>query len=185
VTWIHNVFNMDALMCIDDIECKKGLQLLTEEAGWKTMVDRYGISEADVQRMSHIFGISGVCNVLGAIKTAKFYELGPDDVIVTICTDAIDRYHSVMAQMSATYGPMDEVEAAIRMATVFHGQKLDWIREGTREVRRQWHNLKYYTWVEQQGKTYEELEAQRDPEWWMRHQEMVDEIDRKIMAARG
>jgi cysteine synthase A len=184
-TWIHNVFNMDALMCIDDIESKKGLQLLTEEPGWRTMIDRYGISEADVQKMSQIFGISGVCNVLGAIKTAKFYELGPDDVIVTICTDAIDRYHSVMAQLTATYGPTDEVEAAIRMASVFHGQKLDWIREGTREVRRQWHNLKYYTWVEQQGKTYEELEAQRDPEWWMRHQAMVGEIDRKILAARG
>jgi cysteine synthase A len=71
------------------------------------------------------------------------------------------------------------------MASVFHGQKLDWIREGTHEVRRQWHNLKYYTWVEQQGKTYEELEAQRDPEWWIHHQEMVGEIDRKILAARG
>lgn len=185
VTWIHHVMNMDALMCIDDLECKKGLQLLTEEAGWKTMVTRFGIPEEDVALMATIFGISGVCNVLGAIKTAKFYGFGREDLIVTICTDAIDRYRSVMADLTATYGPMDETEATVRLAHIFHGQKLDWIQEGTRHARNAWHNLKYYTWVEQQGKTVEELDAQRDPEYWLREQAKVEEIDRLILAARG
>ena len=184
VTWIHNVLNMDALMCLDDVECKKGLQLLTEEAGWR-MMRRYGVPEASVQKMATIFGISGVCNVLGAIKTAKFYGFGPRDLIVTICTDAIDRYHSVMADLTQRYGLMDETEAAVRLVSIFHHQKTDWIREGTREARRQWHNLKYYTWVEQQGKTVAELDAQLDPEWWLRHQEMVGEIDRRLREARG
>jgi cysteine synthase A len=184
VTWIHNVMNMDALMCIDDIECKKGLQLLTEEAGWNTLVKRFGVPRASVEKMATIFGISGVCNVLGAIKTAKFYGLGKDDVIVTICTDAIDRYHSVMADMTARFGKMDEAEATAR-AHIFCDQKLDWIREGTRDTRRQWHNLKYYTWVEQQGKTVEELDAQLSQEWWIKHQQMVGEIDAKLKAARG
>jgi len=49
--------------------------------------------------MSTLFGISGVCNVLGAIKTARFYGFGANDTIVTICTDNIDRYHSVMEEM--------------------------------------------------------------------------------------
>jgi len=185
VTWIHNVWNMDAIMCVDDLECKKGLQLLTEEAGWKTMVDRFGVPEDKVRKMATIFGISGVCNVLGAIKTAKYYGLGPKDVIVTVCTDAIDRYRSVMAEMTRTYGPMDETEAAVRLVSIFHCQKTDWIKEGTLDARRQWHNLKYYTWVEQQGKTVEELDAQKDPEWWLRHQAMVAEIDGRIKEARG
>ncbi len=184
VTWIHNVMNMDAMMCIDDIESKMGLQLLTEEAGWRTMIDRYGVPEASVRRMSEIFGISGVCNVLGAIKAAKFYGFGPNDVIATVCTDAIDRYHSVMAQMSATYGKMDETEAAVRLVSIFQRQKLDWIQEGTREVRNRWHNLKYYTWVEQQGKTVEELNAQRGQDYWQAEQARVSEIDRMILAAR-
>jgi cysteine synthase A len=184
-TWIHNLWNMDALMCIDDIESKKGLQLLVEEPGWRTMIERYGVPEEKVMTMSQIFGISGVCNVLGAIKTAKYYDLGPDDLIVTICTDAIDRYWSVMEQMTRTYGPLDETEAAVRLVSIFHKQKLDWIKEGTREVRAQWHNLKYYTWVEQQGKTIEELNAQKGPEWWIRHQEMVVEIDGRIKEARS
>jgi cysteine synthase A len=185
VTWIHNVMNMDAIMCIDDIESKMGLQLLTEEAGWKTMIDRYGVPEDSVRLMAETFGISGVCNVLGAIKAAKWYGFGKDDVIVTILTDAIDRYHSVMEQMTATYGKMDEVEAAVRLVSIFHKQKLDWISESTHEARNRWHNLKYYTWVEQQGKTVEELNAQRHQDYWQAQQARVAEVDRLIREYRG
>jgi cysteine synthase len=184
VTWIHNVLNMDAVMCLDDIECKKGLQLLTEPAG-KERLARAGVTAVQAEKLSAIFGISGVGNVLGAIKTAKHYKFGPDDVIVTICTDAIDRYHSVMAELTETYGKMDEAEAAARLAAIFHGQKTDWIKDGTPDVRRQWHNLKYYTWVEQQGKTVAELDAQLSPNWWVEHQQLVPEIDGRISAARG
>ena len=185
VTWIHNIMNMDAIMCIDDIESKKGLQLLVEEAGWKTMIERYGVPEEKVRKMASIFGISGVCNVLGAIKAVKFYGLGPNDLVATICTDAIDRYHSVMDQMTTTYGRMDETEAAVRLVSIFHAQKLDWIDEATRRTRNQWHNLKYYTWVEQQGKMVEELDAQREPEYWLKQQEKVQEIDRQILEYRN
>ena len=185
VTWIHNVRNMDAIACVDDIESKMGLQLLTEESGWQTMIGRYGVPQASVERMATYFGISGVCNVLGAIKTAKFYNLGSNDVIVTICTDAIDRYESVMAQMTETYGPMDETEAAVRLASIFYKQKTDWVFEGTRQARERWHNLKYYTWVEQQGKAIEELNAQRDPEFWEREQAKVAELDRLLLQYRA
>jgi len=183
VTWIHHVGNMDALMCIDDLECKKGLQFLTEEAGWNVM-SRHGVKAEDVRKMSEIFGISGVCNVLGAIKTAKFYGFGKDDLIVTVCTDAIDRYHSVMKKMDEQCGRMDETEAKARLDAIFHGQKLDWICEGTRDARERWHNLKYYTWVEQQGKTVEELNAQRRNEYWLEKQAHVANVDEMLLAAR-
>jgi cysteine synthase len=184
VTWIHNTLNMDAIMCLDDVECKKGLRLLTSEAGQETLTWRYGVSETKVKRLATIFGISGVCNLLGAIKTAKHYQFGKRDVIVTICTDAIDRYHSVMEEMARVYGEIDEARAMAYVEAIFHGVKTDWIKDGTPETRRQWHNLKYFTWVEQQGKTVEELDAQRDPEWWIKHQQLIPEMDEKIKAAR-
>lgn len=184
VTWIHNVLNMDAIMCIDDMSCLRGLALLTNPVGQQTLIKRFGVPEADVEAMSRFFGISGVCNVLGAIKTAKFYRFGPDDVVVTICTDAIDRYYSVMDWLESAEGKMDEGMASARMASTFLGQKLDYIQEGSLEARQRWHNLKYYTWVEQQGKTVEELDAQRDPGWWKQHQELVAEIDKRILEAR-
>ena len=185
VTWIHNVFEMDAIMCVDDVESKKGLQLLTEEAGWKALSDRYGVPEASIREMSKIMGISGVCNVLAAIKTAKFYQLREGDSIFTIATDTMDRYHSVMKQLDETYGPMDETEAAVRAAAIFHKAGTDWIREGTRHAKQCWFNLKYYTWVEQQGKTIEQLDAQRDPEFWLAEQAKVEEVDRRLRELRG
>lgn len=183
VTWIHNVMNQDAIMCIDDIECKKGLQLLSEEAGMETLHKRFGVPQTDLEMMSNLFGISGICNVLGAIKTAKFYGMTSRDTIVTIATDALDRYYSVMAEMTRTFGAMDDAESVAR-AHIFLDQKTDWVKEGTVDARKQWHNLKYYTWVEQQGKTVDELNAQLDPEWWVGHQERVSEIDAKLAAAR-
>ena len=185
VPWIMHTDNMDCLMCIDDIECKKGLQLLTGEQGRRVLTQLYGIPEAKVRTLSTIFGISGVCNVLGAIKTAKHYQFGKKDVIVTICTDAIDRYYSVMDDMAKTYGAIDEARGMAYVEAIFHGQKTDWVKDGTPDVRRQWRGLKYFTWVEQQGKTVEELDAQKDPEWWLREQSKVLEIDRLIRSARA
>jgi cysteine synthase len=185
VTWIHHVTNMDAVMCIDDMESKLGLQMLTEAPGWKVMTEKYGMDESQVKRLSEIFGISGVCNVLGAIKTARFYNMGSDDLIVTICTDAMDRYHSVMNQLNQSHGPMDEAVAQARLDHIFHNQKLDWISEGTQHSRQQWHNLKYFTWVEQQGKTVEALNAQLQSEFWEAEQAKVEEIDKLIKAYRS
>jgi hypothetical protein len=185
VTWIHNVMNMDAIMCLDDVECKKGLQLLTSEAGRETLTRRYGVAEEKALRLATIFGVSGVCNALGAIKTAKHYGFGKRDVIVTICTDAIDRYHSVMNEMDDVYGEIDCARATAYVEGIFHGAKTDWIKDGTPDARRQWHNLKYFSWVEQQGKTVEELDAQKDPEWWIGHQRLIPEMDARIRAARA
>jgi len=184
VTWIHNVWNMDAIMCIDDMECKKGLQLLAEAEARAVLVKRYGVDAALVEQMSSLFGISGICNILGAIKTAKYYHFGKDDVIVTVATDALDRYHSVMADMAKNFGKLDAAGAVGRIESIFHGTRLDWISRGTPDTRERWHNLKYYTWVEQQGKPVEDLDAQRDPEWWGGHQRMVQEIDSRLMALR-
>jgi cysteine synthase len=184
VTWIHHVTNMDALICIDDLECKKGLQLLSEEGGQRTLIERYGVDAQLVETLSTLFGISGICNILGAIKTAKYYGLGKDAVIATVATDSLDRYYSVMDSMRECYGALDTAAAVGRVEGVFHAIGTDWIQAGTREARERWHNLKYYTWVEQQGKTVEELDAQRDPEWWISHQTLVAEMDAKLTSMR-
>ena len=183
-TWIHNVNNMDAVMCIDDMSCVKGLQLFTDEVGWNTLEKRFGVPGESLCSLASIFGISGVCNLLGAIKTAKYYRLGKDDLIVTVCTDDIGRYHSVMKWLDEKVGVMDEAEATARTVGIFHGAGLDWIQEGTRHNRNRWHNLKYYTWVEQQGKTVEELDAQKDSDWWVAQQQRSEEIDELIKARR-
>ncbi|MCD6238052.1 MAG: pyridoxal-phosphate dependent enzyme [Thermotogae bacterium] len=182
VTWIHHVTNNDAVVAIDDMESKKGLQLLTDEVG-KAFLKEF-IPEKTVEEMSTIFGISGVANVLGAIKIAKKYGFGKDDNILTIATDTIDRYRSVMSALNKKFGKMDRAEAKARFESIFMGVKTDWFFEGTLENRRRWHNLKYYTWVEQQGKTVEELNEQLKEEYWEKQQQMTKETDELILDYR-
>ncbi len=184
VTWIHNTFNMDALMCIDDAACLKGLQLLSEQTGRDTLVRRYGADEALVDKLAGLFGISGVCHILGSIKTAKTYDLGSNDVIVTAAADSLDRYHSIINRMQDEYGQLDEAAAAARIEGVFHAVSTDYVQHATPNIHQRWHNLKYYTWVEQQGKTVQQLDAQRDPAWWEKHQNLVTEIDERLLMAR-
>ena len=82
------------------------------------------------------------------------------------------------------YGKMDLVEAKSRFNSIFMGVKTDWFFEGTLENRRRWHNLKYYTWIEQQGKTVEELNSQVDQKYWEDQQKVVGETDQMILEYR-
>ncbi|MFH1654715.1 MAG: pyridoxal-phosphate dependent enzyme [Pseudomonadota bacterium] len=185
VTWIHHTDNMDAIMCVDDMECKLGLQLFTDDVGSKFLTKEVGVKEQDAKMLSEIFGISGICNLIGAIKTAKHYRLGKDDVIVTVCTDAIDRYHSVMKGLDDQFGKLSPSESHNRLRHIFHGARTDYILEGTQHARDCWHNLKYYTWVEQQGKTVEELNRQRTKEYWLEEQSEISEVDAMNLKNRN
>ncbi|MEQ8674984.1 MAG: pyridoxal-phosphate dependent enzyme [Aggregatilineales bacterium] len=184
VTWIHNVRNMDALMCIDDLACKQGLRVLNDEVGQDVLKSRYDIDHNTAHQMGDLLGISSICNILGAIKTAKYYNMGVDDLIVTVATDAVDRYESVMARMRVDDGAMDSATAVGYIERVFLGVRTDWIMSGTLDVRERWHNLKYFTWVEQQGKSVDALDAQRDPSWWEMEQQRIGEIDAHLSQHR-
>ncbi len=181
VTWIHNVWATDLLVCVDDQDCLEGLQLLHQGS---EVLAAEGVDAQVAASWTDMFGVSGVCNVLGAIKAARFYGLGPKDAVVTVATDGFDRYPSVLQKLSREQGPMNRDEAR-RRVSIFRGQKSDWILEGTREVRRRWHNQKYFTWVEQQGKTVDDLRAQEDPAFWISHQERASVIDRRIVERRA
>ncbi len=181
VTWIHDVWSTDLLACVDDDECLRGLQLL-QEGGAALQAE--GVAAELCAALPGVFGVSGVCNVLGAIKAARFYGFGSRDAVVTVATDGFDRYPSVLRRLDARLGPMDADEARRRLA-IFRGQKSDYLLEGTRATRRRWHNQKYFTWVEQQGRGVEELRAQEDPAYWSAQRARVKDIDRQILARRG
>ncbi len=182
VTWIHNVLNMDWLICIDDQQCLKGLQLLQE--GADTLIGE-GVKPDIATSFMDTFGISSVCNILGAIKTAKAIKAGKGQNVITIATDGFDRYPSVMHRLNKTVGKMSKEEAKRRMDIFRKADVSDWVQEGTKFNRQRWHNQKYYTWVEQQGKTVEELRALADPNFWLKEQAKTADIDKKLAKARG
>jgi cysteine synthase len=184
VTWIHHTDAMDALACIDEWDCKNGLRLLAEPAGQRVL-ERAGLAPGLRATLAESFGISSVCNVLGAIKTARHYRLGAGDAVFTIATDGIDRYGSVMAEMTRTRGALDEEQAARHLETIFHARSDAYFLDGTPHARDCWANLKYFTWVEQQGRSVDELRRQREPDYWEAEQARIPEIDRRIRERRG
>jgi cysteine synthase len=183
VTWIHHVTNMDALACIDDVEALRITHVFTREIGGLTMMRDYGLTGEQACDIAGIFGISGVCNLIGAIKTARHYGLGKKDVVVTVATDNNQRYESVMKHWDAEHS-LNEASVNTRIGGILRHQKTDYMLDGTPENRRRWHNLKYYTWVEQQGKSVEALNAQLDEGWWIAHQEKAHEVNAKLKALR-
>jgi hypothetical protein len=121
--------------------------------------------------------------MLMAIKFAKWYELTGNDVVMTLGTDSMEMYGSRLAEMNAERGEFTALDAAGAYHRHLMGQGLQHIQELGYYERKRIHNLKYYTWVEQQGKTYEEIQAQwYDPDYWTGIQAMVDPIDELIDA---
>lgn len=93
VTLIHNIFNSDLLMLIPDEETVRGMEVMQRGTG--VLVDRLGVPSDVACELTGKFGPSCICNIIGAIKTAKYLGLGPSDNVVTIATDSYDRYPSV------------------------------------------------------------------------------------------
>jgi cysteine synthase A len=164
VPWVHNVRNTDAVAAIDDEDCMRVLRLFNEDEGKKYLAT-LKVSKTLASQLS-LLGISSICNLLAAIKMAKYFEFDKHDVIFTVFTDSADLYHSRLDELRNQHGKYSAVEAAKDHAGPLAHQNIDYFKELTYYDRKAIHNLKYYTWVEQQGKSSEELNAQWDPEYW-------------------
>ncbi len=164
VPWVHNVRNTDAVAAIDDEDCMRILRLFNEPEG-KKFLAAAGVAQPTIDKLG-LLGISGICNMLAAIKAAKYWELDENDVVFTIFTDSAEMYQSRLGEQTAEHGAFTAVDAARTHTGSLERQAVDHFKELTYTDRKAIHNLKYYTWVEQQGKTYEEICAQWDPEYW-------------------
>ena len=131
-------------------------------------------------------GFSGISNVLSAIKAAKYYEMDSNDIMVTVLTNSMDLYQSRLHEMHQEFGEYTESNAAADFARYLQGQSTDNMLELRYTDRRRVHNLKYYTWVEQQGKTYDEIQSMWcEPDYWTTVQKQADEIDALIEEFNG
>lgn len=179
VPWIHNVRNTDAVAAIDDEDTMRVYRMFNEPVG-QAYLKELGVSDDLIARLP-LVGISGVCNLLAAVKTAKYYEMDENDVIFTILTDSSEMYDSRMREMSAERGPFTRDNAVI----TFEGSVVKQGKEHYRELnywdRKALHNLKYFTWVEQQAKDPRDLDDLWNPEFWDRIFSVVPEWEKAIV----
>lgn len=155
VPWIHNSKNTNVVTAIDDEDTMRLLRLFNEPEGHKLLIES-GVP-ADVVKNLPLFGISSISNLLSAIKTAKYYEMTEDDFIFTIATDSADMYKSRLVELTDERGKYSEIQAAIDFDSCLISQKIDYLQELTFNDQKRIHNLKYYTWIEQQAKELEDL----------------------------
>ena len=180
VPWIHNVKNTDMVIDIDDEDSQKLLRLFNDPAGRKYLIEEVGVPADFIDKLS-LLGISGIANMLCCIKMAKYYELTEHDVLATVGTDSSVMYTSRIQELEEADGAYNPVKAAADYAEHLHGIRTDVMEELTYEARKRVHNLKYYTWVEQQGKTYEEINQQwYDEHYWTDMHAQAAEIDTLI-----
>ena len=180
VPWIHDVKNTDMVVDVDDNDAMALLRLFNEPAGKAQLMDA-GVDPQLVEQLS-LMGISGIANVLCCIKLAKYYELTGHDVVCTVLTDSADMYRSRLAELTAQLGEYDAKAAAYDFALHLMGLKTDCMAELGYYDRKRVHNLKYYTWVEQQGKTTDELDALWYGTEWADVHSQADALDELIRA---
>lgn len=182
VPWIHNVKNTDMVIDIDENDSLGLFRLFNEEAG-QDYLNSLGVSEKLISKLP-LVGISGAANILCCIKFAKYYELAENDIIMTVLTDSSEMYQSRIKEMEEERGgKYGREDAAIDHNRYVLGIRTDNMEELTYEGRKRIHNLKYYTWIEQQMYPLEELNDQwydYDNYWGKLHR-MTPELDKLIM----
>ena len=101
--------------------------------------------------------------------------------MATVATDSAVMYESRVKELNEQQGNYSLLTAARDFSEHLHGIRTDNMAELTYADRKRVHNLKYYTWVEQQGKTVEELNAQwYDRDYWTGIHEQAKDLDKLI-----
>lgn len=188
IPFIHNVKNTDMAIAIDDDDSQKLLRLFNTKEGKAYLTDVLKLDPELVEKLSWM-GISGIANVLCCIKMAKYYEMNEHDVIVTVLTDSAAMYQSRIKELNDMYGAYSKPHAVIDHRVHILALKTDSMLELRYTDRKRIHNLKYYTWVEQQGKTKDELDAlwyDTENTWDAVHKEaekldeLIEEFNREV-----
>ena len=177
IPWIHNVRNTDMVVAIDDEQCLSLLRLFNEPAG-KALLTKSGVGGV-IEKLD-LVGISGICNLVSAIKAAKYYEMSSRDVIFIPLTDSMQLYGSRIEEQREMNGPYNEITANRHFARYLEGIGTDNLRELNFQDRKQLHNFKYFTWVEQQQRAANDLRKLWEPEFWEETFAQADAWDKQI-----
>ena len=186
VPFIHNVMNTDLAVAVSDAATDSLGLLFNTPAGRDYLVARRGVPAALVAALDSL-GLSSICNVLAAVKTAKYFGLGPDDLVLTVATDGAEMYGSEREKTMRRSFPngFDAVGAGEVFGQHMLGAGTDHVLELSAVDRSRIFNLGYYTWVEQQGVTLAEFSARRQASFWTGLHGILPEWDAMIDEFNG
>jgi cysteine synthase A len=164
---IHNVMNTDMVTGVSDRATDELNLVFTTDVGRTYLRDELGVPAEIVDSLRH-FGLSSICNMIAAIKTAKHLGLGPHDVVMSVATDGSELYESEKAELVRTRFPdgFDDTDASAIVGRHLQGIDVAHFEELDATGRERIFNLGYYTWVEQQGVSLQDFDLRREPGFW-------------------
>ena len=182
VTLIHNVLTTDYVALIHDDDCVMGLELLERR---RSLVERLlGRPHGYLDSLEGVFGISGVCNILGAIRLAGYLGLGPEDNVVTIATDGMDRYPSVLANLEKRRGPLDDAKLSAGFEEIFRsGDAREILDVRPAEQKKRLFGYKEQVWSAF-GYTHSYLESMKSQSFWDTEFARIPAIAQGLLRAR-
>ncbi|MBU1699879.1 MAG: pyridoxal-5'-phosphate-dependent protein subunit beta [Candidatus Eisenbacteria bacterium] len=181
IPFIHNVMKTDLAMAVSEVSTDALNVLFNTKTGRDYLVERKEIPWSVVEALGR-FGLSSICNIMAAVKIAKHYDMGPDDVIMTVATDGAELYRTERDKvLKETYSTgFSDLDAAEVFGRDLMGITTDHLLELSHLDRQRIFNLGYYTWVEQQGVTIEEFTARRENHFWTGLRELIPVWDEMI-----
>lgn len=181
-TLIHNVLTTDFVALINDDDCVRGLKLIKDGTA---LLIKAGVDPEVAVSMQELFGVSGICNILGAIKMAKYLRLGPDDNVVTVATDGFDRYNSVLGDLNERYLEIENFVVERWHRDIFLKADEQNIFDFRRkEAKEQLFMQKEKDWLPF-GYSKEYIDSMRTMDFWDAEYEKVRLYDSKIQEIRG
>lgn len=178
VPWVHNARNTDLVIAVDDEDCMRLLRLFNEPEGHKALKEK-GVAQEIIDQL-YLLGISSISNLISAVKMAKYYEMNENDVLYTMFTDSAEMYQSRITEEREKHGQYHNLRAHCDLEACLYAADKSNLKELSYYDRKAIHNLKYFTWVEQQGKESRELNELWQPETWDFIFSQVDEWDELI-----
>ena len=181
VPLIHNVMSTDVAIAVSDAATDGLGVLFNTPAGHEYLVGRRKVPAPLVDQLPAL-GLSSICNVIAAIKTARYYQFGPEDVVLTVATDDAAMYGSERDKALEKHfgGRFDLVNAGEVFAEHLLGAGTDHLLELSHVDRHRIFNLGYYTWVEQQGVSIADFNARRKVEFWRELRTLLPAWDEMI-----
>ena len=186
IPYIHNVMATDFVAGVSDRATDRLNLLFNTDVGRKYLTTRHGLAEDAVASLSAL-GFSSICNVLAAIKTAKYLKSGPDDLFLTVATDSAAMYGTEQAKAMVDHFPggFDAIGAGEVFGEHLAGASVDHLAELSHVDRERIFNLGYFTWVEQQGVSVEDFSARRNQSYWRNLRNLPGDWDAMIAEFNG
>jgi cysteine synthase len=179
---IHNVTNTDVVSAVSDRATDELNVVFNRDVGRAALADR-GVPAEVIAALADL-GLSSVCNVIAAIKTARRLGLGAHDAIVTVATDGAEMYASEIDRAIARRfgGRFDRAAAERALDEHLVHPSTEHTHPLSPTDRDRIFNLGYFTWVEQQGVPLADFERRRSQAFWIDLRAALPVWDRLIAA---